>query len=170
MSPRGISAALPTTAGEEDCARWAGVHTAPMTRWFRNAIVALAAALGAMAADGALRASRLEIKKEVVTVIEAQLAAFRKGDAAKAYTFAAADLRAQKPLPVFTTIVKENYPEIWSNTRAEFGIVRDNGMQATVIVQVYSKAGDAAYDFTLAKERAGWRIYGVVRHAPKQKA
>ena len=132
--------------------------------------VVWAGAVGAMAAEANLRASKPEVKKEIVTVIEAQLAAFRKRDVAKAYTFAAADLRAQKPLSVFTTIVRDSYPEIWSNTRAEFGIVRDNGRQATVTVQVYSKAGDAAYDFTLAKENAGWRIYGVVRHAPKQKA
>ena len=143
----------------------------PMTRWFRSMIVAVACvvALGAMAADGELRASKPELKQQIVAVIEAQLAAFRQGDVAKAYTFAAADLMAQKPLRVFTTIVQENYPEIWSNTRAEFGIVRDNDTQATVTVQVYSKAGDAAYDFTLAKERVGWRIYGVLRHAPKQK-
>ena len=132
--------------------------------------VVWAAAVGAMAAEATFRASKPEVKKEIVTVIEAQLAAFRKGDVARAYTFAAADLRSQKPLSVFTTIVRDNYPEIWSNTRAEFGIVRDNGQQATVTVQVYSKAGDADYDFTLAKENAGWRIYGVVRHAPKQKA
>ena len=128
--------------------------------------VAFAASLAG--ADGPQRASKPETRQEIVAVIEAQLAAFRKGDAAKAYTYAAADLRAQKPLRVFTGIVQENYPEIWSNTRAEFGIVRDNGREGAVTVQVYSKAGDAAYDFTLAKEKAGWRIYGVVRHAPKQ--
>ena len=127
------------------------------------------AALGAKAANGEMRASKPELKQQIVAVIEGQLAAFRQGDVTKAYTFAAAELRAQKPLRMFTTIVQENYPEIWSNTRAEFGIVRDNGTQATVTVQVYSKAGDAAYEFTLAKERVGWRIYGVVRHAPKQK-
>lgn len=131
--------------------------------------VACVAAVGANAADGDLRASKPELKQQIVAIIEAQLAAFRQGDVAKAYTFAAAELRAQKPLRVFTTIVQENYPEIWGNTRAEFGIVRDNTTQATVTVQVYSKAGDAAYDFTLARERIGWRIYGVVRHAPKQK-
>jgi hypothetical protein len=143
----------------------------PMTRWFRSLIMAMAcmAAPGAGAADGVLRASKPELKQQIVAVIEAQLAAFRKGDVAKAYTFAAAELRSQKPLRVFQAIVQENYPEIWASTRAEFGIVRDNGTQATVTVQVYSKAGDAPYDFTLAKENAGWRIYGVIRHAPKQK-
>ena len=142
-----------------------------MRRWLQKLVglVIAGGALVATAAAAELRASKPEVKQQVVAVIEAQLAAFRQGDVAKAYTFAAAELRAQKPLRVFSTIVQESYPEIWGNTHAEFGIVRDNGTQATVTVQVYSKAGDAGYDFTLAKERAGWRIHGVVRHAPKRR-
>jgi hypothetical protein len=142
-----------------------------MTLWVQRGLVCVMGAvalIGVHGADRAMRASKPEVKKAIVMVIESQLTAFRKGDVAKAYTFAATDLRAQKPLRVFAAIVQESYPEIWANTRAEFGIVRDNGVQATVTVQVYSKAGDADYDFTLAKEAAGWRIYGVVRHASKQ--
>src|SRR5436190_22256579 len=78
-------------------------------------------------AENAMPASKFDVKKEIVAVIEAQLAAFRKGDATKADSYAAADLRAQKPLPDFTAIVKGNYPEIWANARAEFGIARDDG-------------------------------------------
>ncbi len=122
----------------------------------------------ANAEPGALRASKPEVKQEIVAVIESQLAAWRKGDLAKAYNFAAAELRAQKPLAVFTAIVRENYPEIWTNTRAECGIVRDDGGRATVTVQVYGKDGDAAYNYTLVKERAGWRIHGVVRHVSRK--
>jgi cytochrome c556 len=133
-------------------------------------VVALAVvvALGARAGEPALRASKPEVKKEIVAVIEAQLAAFRRGDAAEAYRLAAAELRAQKPLRVFTSIVQRNYPEIWANTRAEFGIARDDGARATVPVQVYSKTDDAGYDFTLVREPAGWRIIGVLRHEPKK--
>lgn len=138
-------------------------------RSFQLVAVVFATAITLLAgADSARRASTPEVKKEIVAVIEGQLTAFRKGDVEKAYGYAATELRAQKPLRAFTAIVKESYPEIWSNTRAEFGIARDDGSQATVTVQVYSKAGGAAYDFTLTKERVGWRIYGVVRHEPKQ--
>jgi hypothetical protein len=128
----------------------------------------LGGAVVVSAGDSVLRASKPEVKKEIVAVIEAQLAAFRKGDAAKAYGFASAALRAQKPLRVFTGIVQSSYPEIWANTRAEFGIARDDGANAIVTVQVYSKSEDAAYDFTLTKEIAGWRINGVLRHEPKK--
>lgn len=115
-----------------------------------------------------MRASKPDVRKDVVTAIEGQLTAFRRGEVEQAYRFAAADLRAQKPLPAFVAIVQGNYPEIWANRRAEFGIVRDDGTRATVTVQVYAKDGDAGYDYTLIRERAGWRIYGVVRHAPKR--
>jgi hypothetical protein len=120
------------------------------------------------AAEPVKRASTPEVRKEVVAVIEAQLAAFRSGNHAKAYGYAAADLRAQKPLPVFAEIVQRNYPEIWRNTRAEFGLVHDDGRQATVTVQVFAKDNDTAYDFTLVKEQTGWRIYGVLRHEPRK--
>lgn len=135
-------------------------------RWL--ALLGLLGAGLSLAAEPVLRASKPEQKAEIVAVIEAQLEAFRKGDARRAYTFAAAELRAQKPLALFTAIVKENYPEIWANRRAEFGIVRDDGTRATVTVQVLSRTGDAAYDFTLLKERAGWRIQGVLRHEPRK--
>lgn len=115
-----------------------------------------------------MRASKPDVKEAIVRVIDAQLAAFRKGDVQKAYSYAATDLRAQKPLPTFLAIVQANYPEIWTNRRAEYGIVRDDGTKATVTVQITSKDGDAAYDFTLIKEAPGWRIYGVVRHEPKK--
>lgn len=121
------------------------------------------------AADAAMRASKPEVKKEIVAAIEGQLTALRNGDPKKAYGYAAAELRAQKSLPVFVAIVKENYPEIWANTRAEFGLVRDDGTRATVTVQVYSKTADAAYDFTLVKEPPGWRIHDVLRHEPTRR-
>lgn len=143
-----------------------------MRRWIAGVLLGIGlgvAGVGraASAESGALRASKPEVKQEIVAVIEAQLAAWRKNDLAKAYSFAAAELRAQKSLREFTAIVEANYPEIRASTRAECGIVRDDGTRATVTVQVYAQNGDAAYHYTLVQERAGWRIYGVVRHVPK---
>jgi hypothetical protein len=115
-----------------------------------------------------LRASRPGVRKEIVAVIEAQLAAFRRGEPERAYRYAAAAFRAQRSLPAFVAIVRDSYPEIWASTRAEAGIVRDDGVRATVTVQVYSKSGDAAYDYTLVREQSAWRILGVVRHASRR--
>src|SRR6185312_15717094 len=76
-------------------------------------------------AETALHGSKPEVRREIVAVVDAQLGGFRAGDVRKAYTYASAELRAQKPLQAFTMIVRENYPEIWTNVRAEFGLVRD---------------------------------------------
>ncbi len=139
-----------------------------MKRWMGLLLLAVAVAVASAAESNGYRGSKPEVRKEIVRVIQAQLEAFRKQEAAKAYGYAATALRAQMPLEVFTAIVRESYPEIWANTRAEAGIVRDDGTRAKVTVQVYSKPGDAVYDFTLAKEEAGWRIFGVLRHAPRK--
>lgn len=114
------------------------------------------------------KASNREVRQQVVAVIEAQLEAFRAGRVAEAYQYAAADLRAQTPPRAFGAIVRENYPVIWKNTRAEYGIVRDDGRYATVLVHVYSAAGDAPYDYVLIKERNGWRIASVTRHEARR--
>ncbi len=132
-----------------------------------------ACGLGAVSARGAesggMRASKPEVRKDVVAAIEGQLAAFRAKDTNKAYTFAAATLRAQTPLRQFLRIVEINYPEIWANTKGEFGVVRDDGARATVLVQVFAKEDRADYDYGLVKERDGvWRIDSVLRHAPKK--
>lgn len=141
-----------------------------MKHWLAIALLGIAAGHLAPlhAAEDGLHASRPAVKKEIVAVVEAQLGAFRQHDARAAYSYASTRLRAQKPLRVFTSIVRENYPEIWDNTRAEFGLAWDDGTAAKVLVHVFAKAGDASYDFMLAKERAGWRIEGVLRHEPAQ--
>ncbi len=132
-------------------------------------LIAGAAPLPLRAQSTAPKPSKPEVRKEVVAVIEGQLAALRAADYKKAYTFAAAALRAQTPLPQFQRIVETNYPEIAKNTKAEIGIVRDDGTHADVLVQVYSKDGSAGYDYGLVKERDGaWRIDRVLRHAPKK--
>jgi hypothetical protein len=138
-----------------------------MRRLFSFALVLLVTMMSVGAAEpAALPASKPEVRKEIVATIDAQLAAFRSHEVEKAYRFAAAALRAQKPLPVFVAIVQTNYPEIWNNTRAECGIVHDNGEIATVLVHVFAKDSDASYDYQLVKEDGRWRVHGVLRHEP----
>lgn len=133
---------------------------------FLMALACWLAGLTAMrAADiSGLRASKPAVKKEIVAVIDAQLAAFRKGDTDAAYSFSSQRLRRRNPLRNFVAIVKSGYPEIWANVSAEYGIVRDDGETATVLVHVKSKDSEASYDYRLEKERAGWRIAGVIPH------
>jgi hypothetical protein len=121
-------------------------------------------------AEGALRASRPEVKRAVLEVIDGQLAALRAGDVTKAYGFAASTLRAQTPLRAFVAIVQTNYPELWANERAEYGIVRDDGSRARVLVQVFSEGRDATFDYVLVRERGIWKIGSVLRHDSRRKA
>jgi hypothetical protein len=134
--------------------------------WF-----ALCIAAGAhVRAEGVLRASRPDVKKSILEVIDGQLAALRAGDVAKAYGFASSTLRAQTPLRAFVAIVQTNYPELWGNERAEYGIVRDDGTRARVLVQVFAEGRDATFDYVLVRERGAWRIGSVLRHDPRKKA
>jgi hypothetical protein len=124
-------------------------------------------AVSATAAEpAALPASKPEVRKQIVATIDAQLAAFRRHDVVVAYTYSSTTLRAQKTLRAFAAIVSANYPEIWNNTRAECGIVHDNGTVATVLVHVFATGGDASYDYELVQERGQWRVHGVLRHEP----
>lgn len=129
-------------------------------------LLALAAASGSAAE---LRASKPDVRRDVVAVIEAQLEAFRAGDAAKAYGLAAASLRAQTPLRTFASILQTNYPEIWANTGAQYGLVRDDGTRARLLVRVSSEKGDAAFDYVLLRERGGWRVGSVLRQTARKK-
>jgi hypothetical protein len=129
-------------------------------------VALMLATLSARAAEpGALRASKAVVKAEVVAVIEGQLAAFRAGEVEKAYAHAAMSLQSQMPLPNFARLVRDGYPEIWKNQRAEFGLMRDDGRRATLTVRVFTTDGtSAAYDYVLFKEDDVWRIAGVLRH------
>jgi len=124
--------------------------------------------LGGDVGAAEMRASSAAVRKEVIAAIEAQLGYFRKGDVAGAFGMASTALRTQRPAAVFAAMVESGYPEVWANTRAEFGVVRSDGTKGEVVVQVYSKTGAAAYDYALVKESNGWRVHGVLRHAPKK--
>lgn len=147
-----------------DCACSAGMRPRLFTL---GLALVLAGAGGGWAAE--LRASRPEVKKAVVTVIEAQLAAFRSGDVSNAYGYSAASLRAQTSLRAFAAIVQANYPEIWSNQRVEYGLVRDDGSRARVLVEVFGRRESATFEYVLIRERSGWRIGSIMRHDPRDK-
>jgi Domain of unknown function (DUF4864) len=122
----------------------------------------------ARAQEPAMKASKPAVRKEVIAVIEGQLTAFRAGEVMRAYAYAARGLQEQTPLPRFVQLVRQGYPEIWTNTRAEFGLVHDDGERATTTARVFAKDGTSAtYDYLLVKEEDVWRITGVLRHEPR---
>ena len=115
-----------------------------------------------------LPASKPAVKAEILASVEGQLAALREGEIGKAYAYASTGLQRQTPIRRFVQLVRQGYPEIWSNARAEFGLVRDDGRQATVTARVFAQDGaSAVYDYVLVKEEDFWRIAGVLRHEAK---
>jgi hypothetical protein len=120
------------------------------------------------AEPGGMRASKPAVRTEIVEVIDGQLAAFRAKEVGRAYAYASTGLQRQTPIRRFAILVRDGYPEIWANARAEYGLVRDDGARATVTARVFSADGEsAAYDYVLVREEDVWRIAGVLRHEAK---
>ncbi len=100
--------------------------------------------------------------KELTQVIDSQLVALRNGDYPKAYRYAASALTARLTLRAFERMVKRGYPVIASSRAAAFGLVFDNGVEATVNVSITDAAGEIHhYQYFLEQEPAGWKIRGV---------
>ncbi len=131
----------------------------------------LLAAPGGRAAEAeAMHYSKADVRKELVGVVDGQLAAFRAGDFARAYTFAARPLRAHFTLKEFSAMVTHSYPFIAHNERDEPGLPMDDGETATLPVRVFGAGGKSAdYRYQLTREADGWHISGVLpeqRHEP----
>ncbi|MDB6111840.1 MAG: hypothetical protein JWR69_3590 [Pedosphaera sp.] len=110
------------------------------------------------------RLSDEAVRKELIEVIQSQLSAFRKHDYSKAYKYAASDIQSQVSLPAFERMVREGFPLLVRSSAVEFGVILDNGSQALVNVSLLSDSGRLIhYQYSLRRERAGWRITGVVR-------
>lgn len=116
------------------------------------------------AAETGLRASSRAVRAEIQAVIDGQLAAFRAHDVARAYGHAGARVQASLSPAGFARLVARNYPEIWNNEKADYGVIRDNGERAELLVHVSAPGADAAFDYHLRREGGAWRIVGVLRH------
>ena len=124
--------------------------------------------LGLFAAAGAaepeMRLSPKKVRDEVKAVVESQLAALRQGDFETAYRFAAEGIRRQFDARVFGLMLKRGYAPLLRHTKADVGIVHDDGDGAAqVAVTVTDRVNrSTAYRYWLVQEEEGWRISGVV--------
>jgi len=104
------------------------------------------------------------VKRELTQVIGAQLAAFRKGDFAGAYDFAAEPFKARISPADFERMMKAGYPLIAHSRAVSFGMILDDGNRAVVTVGIRGESGRMVhYQYLLTHEPAGWRITGVTR-------
>ena len=106
--------------------------------------------------------STAEVKSEITAVIDAQLAAFRANDYARAYSFAATEIKGMFNATEFEEMVRKAYPVIAKSTSVDYGFSFDTGEQAVIYVRVQDAAKTAAqYQYLLKKEDGAWRITGV---------
>jgi len=137
-----------------------------MIRWgMMLGAVWLGTALTVRAADW--KYSTKAVKAELVQVIDEQLAAFRRDDYWAAYHLAARELRRQYSLPVFELMIRRGYPLIARNQGADYGLARDNGVEAEVLVIVRGADGQPGdFRYLLVYEDEAWRI-GSVTEVPR---
>jgi len=113
--------------------------------------------------EGASKPSTDAMKQTLHAVIKSQLEAFRRGDFAAAYAFAAPGIREKFLLAAFTEMVSKSYPEIAASTEAVFGLTLDDGARAVVNVRVVGKdKASRRYQYSLERAGDDWRISGVV--------
>lgn len=132
-----------------------------------------------------LRRSTAEVRRLVVGVVESQFMAFRDGDYARAYSFAASGIQqqltvaasqetkdgrllpqeelAKRAVAAFERMVKDGYPIIAYWRTVSFGEVADNGREAVLLVSVQGRGGRTRFfRYLLVREAGEWRINGVV--------
>jgi hypothetical protein len=130
---------------------------------FVSAPLAARAGFGEAPPADQLHPSSDQLKQDITTVIDSQLAAFRADDYAKAYTFAASDIQGMFGLPEFEAMVKNGFPVIAHSASAEYGLAFDTGEEAVITVKVQNADKESAqYQYILKKEKGGWKINGVV--------
>ena len=101
----------------------------------------------------------------VRSVVEAQLAAFAKDDASKAFSFAAPNIRSSLgSADKFMAMVRASYPVVYRPASTLFLPAQIDGLQALQKVQMSDARGDAwiaVYTLERQKDKA-WRITGCL--------
>lgn len=122
---------------------------------------------GVAAAQPVLRYSSPEARREIRAVVEMQLMALRDEEWATAYGLTAAAFRARVAPADYVRLMRRHFPVMLVNTRAEFGLLRDDGRLARVPVRVHAGDESAAYIFTLVREMRGWRVLRITVDRPE---
>lgn len=150
---------LPRLYTPENCAR--------RMFWLRSvALVLLVAWLALLVTRPAAAATLSPAdEKAVRTVVQAQLDAFARDDAKKAWSFAATNVREMTGSPEsFMEMVRKGYPVVYRNTSVSF--LKPETLQDQVIqkVQLVDASGDAwlaSYALQRQKDKS-WRITGCL--------
>ncbi|HKB91340.1 MAG TPA: DUF4864 domain-containing protein [Opitutaceae bacterium] len=126
-------------------------------------LLGLVLTVSSRAVESNLHYSAKTLRLELIHNVQGQLAAFREEDFKKALTFAAKRLREQYDATSFATLVKQGYPVIAKNGSAEFGLSKDDGDIAILVVTVVAKDGKRVdYNYGFIRESEAWKIAAVL--------
>ena len=104
-------------------------------------------------------------EKNVRSVVEAQLAAFAKDDAVKAFSYAAPNIReAIGTADAFLTMVRRDYPVVYRPASVTFLKAEGKGDDVVQRVQMLDASGNSYLAvYTLQRQKGNvWRITGCV--------
>ncbi len=100
--------------------------------------------------------------RELYSVVNSQLAAFRADDFSRAYRHETASVQQRFSLAQFEAVIRRDFAEITHADRVEFGVVRVDGATALVQVFFYSEDGSIrSFLYSLVAEDHTWKIDGV---------
>jgi uncharacterized protein DUF4864 len=101
--------------------------------------------------------------RELYSIVNNQLIAFRAADFPRAYRNASTRVQQKFSLPQFENMIRRNYAEMMTKTgRVEFGVVRAEGVNALLPVFFFADNGEAhAFIYTFVAEDGVWKIEGV---------
>jgi len=104
-------------------------------------------------------------EKTVRTVVEAQLAAFARDDAVKAFSYAAPNIReAIGTADAFLTMVRRDYPVVYRPASVAFLKAEGKNDEVVQRVQMLDASGNSYLAvYTLQRQKGNvWRITGCV--------
>lgn len=101
--------------------------------------------------------------RELYSVVNNQLTAFRAADFSRAYRNASTRVQQRFSLPQFERMIRRNYAEMMTETqRVEFGVVEAQSESAILQVFFFADNGNArAFLYSFVVEDGVWKIEGV---------
>ena len=101
--------------------------------------------------------------RELYSVVNSQLTAFRAADFSRAYRNASTRVQQKFSLPQFENMIRRNYAEMMTETqRVEFGDVQAQGESAILQVFFFADSGQTrAFLYSFVVEDGVWKIEGV---------
>lgn len=124
--------------------------------------LSLCAAAGFISNYFQQRAVPVPAPRELYSIVNNQLSAFRADDFPRAYRHATSNVQQKLSLAQFESLIRHDYAAMTRADRVEFGVVRVDGAAALVQVFFCSEDGTIrSFLYSLVAENHTWKIDGV---------